>query len=126
MRRDPVLVSQRLFDEPRRMQIRFAIERVLKERPNVHLAVHFAIAADIVLVDECFISSWVVQADEVPSESVALDGAIRTPDHGEFRLFSDGARGDVSVHEGDEHIFAGEELALEFVVNPVDCEGHCQ
>ena len=126
MCRDPVLVSQRLFDEPRCVQIRLTIERVLKERSNVHLTVHLAVAANVVFVDECFVSCRFVQADEVASESVALDRAIRTPNHREFGLFSDGARGDVSVHEGDEHIFAGEELALEFVVNPVDCEGHCQ
>jgi hypothetical protein len=119
-------MGQRLLDEPRCVQVRFTVERVLKERPYVHLTVHLAVAANVVLVDECLVSSWVVQANEVPSKGIALDRAIRTPDHGEFGLFTDGARGDVAVHESDKDLLAREEFAFELVVNPVDCEGGYQ
>jgi len=97
MRRNPVLVSERLFDKPRGVQIRFPVERVLKERSDVHLTIDLAVTTDVVFVDECFVSGGIVQADEVPGESVALDGTIRTSDHREFSLFADGARGNVSV-----------------------------
>jgi hypothetical protein len=126
VRRDPIVMGQRLLDEPRRVQVGFTVERVLKERPDVHLTVHLAVAANVVLIDECFVSSWVVQANEVPSKGIALDRAIRTPDHGEFGLFADGARADVAVHESDKDLLAWEEFAFELVVNPVDCKGGCQ
>ena len=97
MRRDPVLVCEGLFDQPRGVQVGFPIERILKERSNVHLTVDLAIATDVVFIDKGFVSGRIVQADEVPSESVALDRAIRASDHGEFGLFSDGTRGNVSI-----------------------------
>jgi len=124
MSRDPIVVSQRLFDEPRCVQVRFTVERVLKERPDVHLAVDLAIAANVVFIDECFVSGRVVQANEVPSKGIALNRSIRTPDHGEFGLFADGARGDVAVDESDKDFLAREEFAFELVVDPVDCEGN--
>jgi hypothetical protein len=126
MCRNPVLVGQRLFNEPRCVQVRFTVERVLKERSDVHLTVDLAVSADVVFVNECLVSSWIVKADEVPGEGVALDGAIRTSDHGEFSLFADGARSDVAILESDKDVLARKELALELVVDPVDCEGNCQ
>jgi hypothetical protein len=126
VRRDPVVVRKRLFDEPRCVQVRFTVERVLKERPDVHLAIHFAVAANVVFIDKCFVSGWVVQANEIPSKGIALNGSIRTPDHGEFGLFANGARGDVAIHESDQDLLAREKLAFELVVDPVDCEGNCQ
>jgi hypothetical protein len=76
VRRDPVVVGQRLLDEPGCVQVGFTVERVLKERPNVHLAVHLAVAANVVLVDECLVSSWVVQANEVPSKGIEPSGPL--------------------------------------------------
>ena len=105
---------------------RLNLEHALKVPSNVHLAVHFAVAANVVFIDKCFVSGWVVQANEIPSKGIALNGSIRTPDHGEFGLFANGARGDVAIHESDQDLLAREKLAFELVVDPVDCEGNCQ
>ena len=121
MRRDPVLVSQRLFHEPRCVQIRFAIERILKERSNVHLTVHLAVTADMLLIDKSLVAGSVVETDEIAGESVALNRAVRTPNHREFCLLADGSSRRVTIPEGDDNVLTREELALELIVHPVDC-----
>lgn len=75
----------------------------------------------MLLVDESFISRRVVESDEVSCESVALYRAIGSLDHGELCFFADGARcHDVAFRQRDQYTLARKELALEFVVHPVD------
>lgn len=119
---DAELMSERLFDKPGCMQVSFPVERILKKRSKVELAVHLAIAANMLLVHECFVAGSVVKADKIPGKGVALYGAIRPSYHRKLGLFANHAGYHSAVLESDDNVFAGEELALEFVVDPVDCE----
>jgi hypothetical protein len=114
-------MCKRLLDQPWRVLVSFPNERVLKERSEVKLAVHLAITADMLLVDKSLVAGSVVETDEIAGEGVALDRAVRTSNHWEFCLFADGASRRIAVTEGDNNVLTREELALELVVNPVDC-----
>jgi hypothetical protein len=92
-----ILMGEGFLHKPWRMLVSFTVERILKERPEVKLAVHLAIATDMLLVDKCFIAGGVVKSDEIAGEGVALYRAVRAPDHREFCLFADCARGRVAV-----------------------------
>lgn len=121
-RGNAILVSERFLDKPGCMQVSFSVERILKKRSQVKLAVHLAIAANMLLVHECFIARSVVEADEIPGKGVALYGAIRSSYHRKLGLFANHAGYHSAVVQSDDNVFAGEELAFEFVVDPVDCE----
>lgn len=114
------MVCKGFLDQPRRVLVSFPNERVLKKRPEVKLAVHLAVAANVLLIDKSLIAGSVVETDEVTGESVALNGAVRTSDHWEFRLLADGASRRITVSEGDNNVLTREEFALELVVHPVD------
>ena len=114
-------MCKRLLDQPWRVLVSFPNERVLKERSEVQLAVHLAVTADMLLIDKSLVAGSVVKPDEIAGESIALDRAIRTSNHWEFRLFANGASRRITVTEGDNNVLTREELALELVVNPVDC-----
>jgi hypothetical protein len=114
-------MCKRLLDQPWRVLVSFPNERVLKKRSEVKLAVHLAITADMLLVDKSLVAGSVVETDEIAGEGVALDRAVRTSNHWEFCLFADGASRRIAVTEGDNNVLTREELALELVVNPVDC-----
>ena len=101
--------------------VSFPNERVLKERSEVKLAVHLAIAADMLLIDKSLIAGSIVEPDEIAGESIALNRAVRTSNHWEFRLLADGASRRITVAEGDNNVLARKEFALELVVYPVDC-----
>ena len=103
------------------MLVSFPNERVLKKRSEVKLAVHLAVATDMLLIDKSLVAVRVVETDEIASESVALNRAVRTSNHREFCLLADYARRRITVSKSDNNIFAGEELALELVVDPIDC-----
>jgi hypothetical protein len=114
-------MCKRLLDQPWRVLVSFPNERVLKERSEVQLAVHLAVTADMLLIDKSLVAGSVVETDEIAGESVALNRAVRTSNHWEFCLFADCASRRITVTEGDNNVLTREELALELVVNPVDC-----
>ena len=109
------------LDQPRRIVVSFPDKRILKERSEVKLAVHLAVTADMLLVDKSLIAGSVVKPNKIAGESIALNRAVRTSNHREFGLFANGASRRITVTEGDNNVLTREELALELVVNPVDC-----
>ena len=109
------------LDQPRRIVVSFPDKRILKERSEVKLAVHLAVTANVLLIDKSLVAGSVVKPDEIAGESIALDRAIRTSNHWEFRLFANGASRRITVPKSDNNVLAREELALELIVHPVDC-----
>jgi hypothetical protein len=93
----PILMGEGFLHEPWRMLVSFTVERILKERPKVKLAVNLAIATDVLLVDKCFVTGGVVKSDEIAGEGIALYRAVRAPDHWKLCLFADCARRRVAV-----------------------------
>jgi hypothetical protein len=122
VRGDAVLESEGFPDKPWRTLIGFPVERVLKKRSEVKLAVHLAVTTHMLLVDKSFIARSVVETDEIACKRITLDRAVRTLDHWEFRLLADRASRWITVSQSDDDVFAWEKLALELVVHPIDCE----
>jgi hypothetical protein len=114
-------VCKWFLDQPRRIVVSFPDKRILKERSEVKLAVHLAVTANVLLIDKSLVAGSVVKPDEIAGESIALDRAIRTSNHWEFRLFANGASRRITVPKSDNNVLAREELALELIVHPVDC-----
>ena len=112
--------GERFFDQPRCMQVSLSLERILKERSEIEFGVDLAIASDVLLVDQSLASVFILNLDEIPREGVALYRSIRSLDHGEHGLLTNCAGYDVALLQSYQNVLARKELALEFVVDPVN------